>query len=158
MATTLRILFGVAFLMGFADAQTATSGETATQQVLAELRSLRVELLEDLAERQAERIELLAAELERVRTHRIRIERALQSQQDDTRNWNQEVQTSEYTPEQRAQLETAKAAVDMESSKSLSRERHTATDRESVLNTRLNRERERHRSLTEVLRALRQPR
>jgi hypothetical protein len=41
--------------------------------------------------------------------------------------------------------------------KSLSRERHTAAEQESALNTRLNRERERHRRLTETLRGLQQP-
>ena len=128
MATILPSFFAVTFLLSSAAAQNTTCGDTATatQQVLAELRSLRLELLQDLAERQAEKIELLAAEVERVRAQRIRIEQALQSHQNDTQNWSKEVQTAEYTPEERVQLQTAKAAVDLEASSNLSRRRQLA--------------------------------
>jgi hypothetical protein len=160
-ATIVRSLFLISCIAGSAGAQSAAScTETAftTQQVLTELKSLRVELLQDLADRKAERIELLAVELERTRALRIRNEQALQSNQQDTQTWSHELPSAEYTPEERARLETEKAAVDMDAVARLNRQRDTAAQREWVLSMRLNAEKERLQRLTEALRAFERPR
>jgi hypothetical protein len=154
MTMVKQILAATVMFTSVAAAQPAASD----QQILDELRKLRIELMEDLLERRAERLEALEVELARVRAERLRLENAIRVQQEDSRNWRQEMQSAEHSAGERAQLETARAAEEAESARRLGRERNAAAEREAGLDARLTRERERHRRLGESLRGLQQSR
>lgn len=139
-------------------AQDTPSAEVRPAQVLLELRELRSELLHELLERQTERIEQLESEVEHARVQRMRLEETLRAQQEDLGTWSQELQGSEYAPQERAQLEAARISADTESAQRVSREKKAAEERESALSVRLGRAKERQRRLSEALAATQTPR
>ncbi len=134
-----------------AQAQEAPSADVRPAQLLQELQALRRELLQELWERQAERVEQIEARLEQARARRQRLEEAVRAQQEDMGNWSQELQNAEYNPQERAQLEAARTAVDTESLQRTTREKRAAEEAEAALLARLNRARERQRRIAQAL-------
>lgn len=155
MPTTMRIVALSAIL---AHSCLAQNGDVLARQTLEELRSLRIELIVDILERQAEKIQTLTAELERVRKARTRTEEALRAQQDESRNLTHQLQSAEYTPEERGQLQAVMSAADLDSTKRINSERRAAAERETLLALQLNREKERASRLVDTLTTLQRPR
>jgi hypothetical protein len=146
-----RWIFAVAFLTPItAFAQL----DTPSQRVLEDVRSLRMEFLDEMLTRTVERIESLDAELERVRAERVRLDEMLRSHQDEARHWSQELMSSEFNAGERMQMEATKTASDADLARSLGRQRHAVAERETRLTARLAREKERHSRLDQALRTL----
>ena len=149
---------GVALSLLLVHSVIARDGDTLARQTLEELRSLRIELIVDILERQGERMQMLTAELDRVRDVRTRTEEALRAQQDETRSLSQQLANVAYTAEERTQLQAAMSAAAVDSIQRLNGERRAAAERESLLAQQLNREKERADRLGETLRILQRPR
>ena len=149
---------GVALSLLLVHSGIAQNGDTLARQTLEELRSLRIELIVDILERQGERMQMLTAELDRVRDVRTRTEEALRAQQDETRSLSQQLANVAYTAEERTQLQAAMSAAAVDSIQRLNGERRAAAERESLLAQQLNREKERADRLGETLRILQRPR
>jgi hypothetical protein len=142
-----RWMLAIAFLA-------PVSAFSQTDTLSQELKSLRVEFLDEILARSAERIESFEAELERLRADRVRLDEMLRSHQDEARNWSQELMNSEFNAGERLQLEAAKNASESDLVRSLNRQRQSLAERETSLTTRLAREKARHRRLDQALRAL----
>jgi hypothetical protein len=151
MLTPTRV---VALSLLLAHSGIAQNGDALARQTLEELRSLRIELIVDILERQGEKIQMLSAELDRVRKARTRAEEALRLQQDESRSSNHQLQAAEYTLEERAQLQAAMAAAHLDSTQRLNAERRVAAERETLLAQDLNREKERASRLGQTLGSL----
>jgi hypothetical protein len=128
--------------------------DTLSQKASEELRSLRMELLDEMLVRSVERIESLNATLEGLRGDRLRLDEMLKSHEDEARNWSQELLASEFNAGERVQMEAAKTASDADLAGSLGRQRQAIAERETSLTARLAREKERHRRLEQTLRTL----
>ena len=121
------------------------------QQLADEVKTLRKELYQDLFERQIEKVEALEQDLDRVRREGSRIDSTLQSQEEEMAAWRQELQTSELSPQERAQAETAKRDANTEAAQQFRTKRAAAAAREATLVQRLSREKDRLRGLRDAL-------
>jgi hypothetical protein len=120
-------------------------------QLLREMRELRIAVLEELAERQSERMEAVAGELERVHRQQARLDEAARAEAEEAPSAGQDLSAAEADPQQRAQLELAKASVDAEAAQRLVRQRKATDELESMLLRRLGDAKERQNRLTQSL-------
>ena len=120
-------------------------------QLLREMRELRIAVLEELAERQSERMEAVAGELERVHRQQARLEEAARAQAEEVPSPGESASAPEADPQQRAQLELAKATVDAEAAERLIRQRKSTDELESMLLRRLGDAKERQNRLIQNL-------
>jgi hypothetical protein len=132
-----------------AAAETPPDAAGPLDTLLRHFLDLRQEILEDLLERQTERVEALEAEALRLRERRSRLEESWKAQLDDVSAWRQEMESAEYTAEEKQQLEATKVAVDSEALTRLTRQKETLNDREEALRVKLARAVGRRRRLAE---------
>ena len=132
----------------------AQTPPTSPQQLIEEVKSLRKELFEHLNEQQTEKVAALEKELEQVHREYLRVETALQAHEREMTEWMNELQTSELSPQDRGQAESAKRDAHAEGVRKLRAKRESAAARQDELTQRLNRERDRQRRLREALDAL----
>ena len=132
----------------------AEPAPASQQQLIEEVKSLRKELFEHLRERQSVKVEALEKELDQVHRGYLRIETALQAHEREMTEWMNELQTSELSPQDRAQAESAKRDAHAEGARKLHAKRENAAAREDDLAQRLSREKDRLRRVRETLDAL----
>jgi hypothetical protein len=152
MTTALRILVAVT-----AGALSTLQGETppaSLERLAEEVKGLRKELLQDLLDRQSERVGALEEALDRIHREGAKIDHALESQEKEFLTWNQELQTSELPTQERAQAAAAKRAANDEEAQQLRSSRTAVYGREAAFVQRLSREKERLRRLHDALAAL----
>jgi hypothetical protein len=140
----------------------AQSPESTTAALLSrlmeEVRSLRVELAEARLDRHVERIRLLQQETDSLRNMRAKLDAEARAQEDDLRQFRNQLQTSEFNDAERAVIESSKAEASAEAAARISRERLTAEQSEAAAQQGLAREKDEHRKLSERLALLRGPR
>ena len=129
----------------------AQTPPASQQQLIEEVKSLRKELFEHLHERQTEKVQALEKELDQFHREYVRIETTLEAREREMTEWTNALQTSELSPQDRAQAESAKRDAHAEGMRKLRARREGTAAREAELAQRLSHERDRLRRLREAL-------